>query len=109
MVKELGELQQAFLVGNQSLPLKAMQVSKMQQVLDLVVSDIASIRTGRATPALVEDLHVAVYGGQQKLKIQELATISAPDIQTLVIEPWDKSIIGEIAEIVPSSLSFRKR
>jgi len=64
----------------------------------LVVSDIASIRTGRATPALVEDLHVAVYGGQQKLKIQELATISAPDIQTLVIEPWDKSIIGEIRQ-----------
>src|SRR3989344_638384 len=71
---------------------------KMQQVLGLVTGDIASIRTGRATPALVEDLTVAVYGGAQKLKIQELATITAPDTQTLVIDPWDKSIIGEIRQ-----------
>ena len=72
--------------------------SKMQQVLDLVTSDIGSIRTGRASPALVEGLVVAVYGGTQKLKVNELATISAPDTQTLVIDPWDKSIIGEIRQ-----------
>lgn len=72
--------------------------SRMQQVLDLVTNDVGSIRTGRATPSLVEKLEVAVYGGQQKLKIQELATIHAPDPQTLVIEPWDKSIIGEIGK-----------
>jgi ribosome recycling factor len=71
---------------------------RMQQVIDLVASDVGSIRTGRATPALVEKLEVAVYGGQQKLKVQELATISAPDPQTLVIDPWDKSIIGEISK-----------
>ena len=70
--------------------------SKMQEVLDLVATDIASIRTGRAAPALVEDLQVSVYGGAQKLKIQELATISATDSQTLTIDPWDKSIIGEV-------------
>src|SRR3989337_677034 len=71
---------------------------RMQQVIDLVTSDTASIRTGRATPALIESLRVAVYGGQQKLKILELATITVPDIQTLVIDPWDKSIIGEIRQ-----------
>ena len=72
--------------------------SKMQQVVDLISSDIASIRTGRATPALVEGLEVAVYGGTQNLKIVELATISSSDPQTLVIDPWDKSIIGEIRQ-----------
>jgi ribosome recycling factor len=72
--------------------------SKMQQVLDLIVSDVGGIRTGRATPALVEGLTVSVYGGAQKLKVQELATISAPDTQTLIIDPWDKSIIGEIRQ-----------
>jgi ribosome recycling factor len=77
---------------------EASVVSRMQQVLDLVSSDIGGIRTGRATPALIEGLAVPVYGGQQKLKIQELATISAPDTQTLVIDPWDKSIIGEIRQ-----------
>ena len=71
---------------------------RMQQVLDLVISDAASIRTGRATPKLVEDLQVAVYGGQQKLKIMELATISTVDAQTLTIAPWDKSVIGEIRQ-----------
>lgn len=70
--------------------------SKMQQVLDLVTSDIGAIRTGRAMPSLVEGLELSVYGGTQKLKLVELASISVPDAQTLVIDPWDKSIIGEI-------------
>lgn len=70
--------------------------SKMQEVIDIVTSDIASIRTGRASPAIVEDLEVSVYGGQQRLKVNELATISATDTQSIVIDPWDKSIIGEI-------------
>lgn len=69
---------------------------RMGEVVDLVVSDVASIRTGRATSALVEDLQVAVYGGQQKLKINELATITVADNQSIVIDPWDKSIVGEM-------------
>ena len=69
---------------------------KMQAVVDIVASDISTIRSGKVTPALVEDLEVLVYGGQQKLKVNELATISATDSQTIVIDPWDKSIIGEI-------------
>ena len=72
--------------------------TKMQSVLDLVSSDIGGIRTGRATPGIVEGLVVSVYGGTQKLKINELATISAPDAQTLILDPWDKSIIGEIRQ-----------
>lgn len=69
---------------------------RMQQVLDLVRQDAGSIRTGRATPALVEDIVIDCYGGTQKLKVVELATISAPDTQALLITPWDKSIIGEL-------------
>lgn len=80
---------------------------KMQQVLDLVVSDISSLRVGRASPSLIEDLSVLVYGGQEKLKIQELATISVVDPQTLEIEPWDKSIIEEIRKgILTSDLNL---
>lgn len=70
----------------------------MQEVLDLVISDIASIRTGRATPSIVSDLEIVAYGGQQKLRINELATITTQDNQTIVIDPWDKSIIGEIRQ-----------
>jgi len=72
--------------------------SKMQEVLDMITTDIGSIRTGRATPTLVEDLEIPVYGGQQKLKVNELGTITAQDAQTIVIDPWDKSIIGEIKQ-----------
>lgn len=69
---------------------------RMTAVEELVVSDIAGIRTGRATSALVDDLKVAVYGGAQKLRVNELGTITTPDARTIIIEPWDKSIIGEI-------------
>ncbi|MFC1625921.1 ribosome recycling factor [Patescibacteria group bacterium] len=77
--------------------------AKMQQVKDLVVGDIASIRTGRATPALIENLELALYGGSQKLKLLEVASISSTDAQTLVIDPWDKSIIGEIKQGILSA------
>jgi len=69
---------------------------RMQGAVDLTNKDIASVRTGRATSGIVEDLSVAVYGGAQRLTIKELASITVPDSQTIVIEPWDKSIIGEI-------------
>lgn len=69
---------------------------KMQGALDALQKIIGTIRTGRATPALLENLEVGVYGGAQRLRILELASISASDPQTLVIDPWDKSVIGEI-------------
>lgn len=70
--------------------------SKFQKVIDLLVSDIAAVRTGRATPSLVENIMVPAYGGQQRLKILELASITAPDPSQIIISPWDKSIIGDI-------------
>ena len=76
---------------------------KMQEVIDIVTSDISTVRTGKATPSLVEDLEVLVYGGREKLKLNELATISTTDPQTIVIDPWDKSIIGEIRKGIETS------
>jgi len=69
---------------------------RMDEVLDLVGGDVASIRTGQANPNIIQDLEVLVYKGAQKLKIQELATLSVEDPQTIVLDPWDKSIISEI-------------
>lgn len=79
----------------------------MQAVLDVIKKDAGSIRTGRAAPSLIEEIQVSVYGGTQKLKIVELATISAPDPQTLVLEPFDKSITDEIRNgILAANLGF---
>lgn len=69
---------------------------QMQKVLDLLKTDIATVRTGRATPSLVEHVVVAVYGGSTRLKIMELATIGTSDPQTLVITPFDPTIAGEM-------------
>lgn len=69
---------------------------KFQKVVDLVTTDISSIRTGRATSSLVENIVVPAYGGTQRLRVLELATITVPDATSIVISPWDKSIIGDI-------------
>ena len=68
----------------------------MEEVLDLVTSDIGTIRTGRSSSRMVENIVIDAYGGAQKLRIIELASISTPDPETIVIDPWDKSVIGDI-------------
>jgi ribosome recycling factor len=72
--------------------------AKMQQSIDALLTEIASVRTGRATSAMVESIPVKAYGGAQILKIMELASITVPDIGLIVIDPWDKSVIGEIKQ-----------
>ena len=69
---------------------------KFQKVVDSVASDISGIRTGRATPSLVENIMVPAYGGTSMMRVLEVASITAPDTTMLVISPWDKSIIGDI-------------
>lgn len=70
--------------------------SRMQKALLILQEDLATVRTGRAMPSLVENVAVSVYAGAQRLRIKELATISASDPQTLVLQPFDPSITGEI-------------
>lgn len=72
------------------------QRTKMQSAVDAIASDIGAIRTGRAAPSMVENMVVPAYGGTQRLKVVELASISSPDPTQIVISPWDKSIIGDI-------------
>jgi len=69
---------------------------KMQKVEEILKSDLSTIRTGRAAPSLVENIVIAAYGGTQKLKVIELASVTASDPQTILITPFDGSIIGEI-------------
>jgi ribosome recycling factor len=71
-------------------------LQKMQLAVNAVAGDVAGVRTGRASPALVENIIVPAYGGTQRLKVVELGSISASDPTQIVISPWDKSIIGDI-------------
>lgn len=72
-----------------------MDDSKFSKVLEVVKQDLATIRTGKATSALIENLVVDAYGS--KMKLLELATISATDPTTLIVTPFD---IGNTETIV---------
>lgn len=64
-------------------------------------SEIATIRTGRATPSLVEEIAVEHYGG--KYQIKELATITVPEPRAILIQPWDKGAIAAIEKAIRAS------
>lgn len=76
---------------------------KLQKVLDVLKDDLATVRTGRATPSLVENISISAYGGSAHLKVMELATIGAPDLQTIVITPFDQSTIHDIQKGIEQS------
>jgi ribosome recycling factor len=69
---------------------------RIDKVLEILKTDLDTIRTGRATPALVENIVINAYGGSAKLKVMELATVSVTDAKTLVITPFDATQIDEI-------------
>jgi len=78
---------------------------KMKKALESVAREYMEIRTGRASPHLVEGLHVDYYGTPTLLK--QLASISVPDTHLIVIQPWDVSAITEIEKaIMKSSLGI---
>lgn len=76
---------------------------KIDKVLDVVKSDLGTLRTGRATPSLVENIVISAYDGAAKLKVIELATIGATDNRTLVITPFDRATIHDIEKGIESA------
>ncbi len=71
---------------------------KMAQVIERLEDDLKSIRTGRASGSLVEDILVPYYGTDTPLK--QVASISTPDAGLIVIQPWDKGILGDIEKAI---------
>lgn len=68
----------------------------MQKALDVMVADFATVRTGKANPAIIENVIIPAYGGTAPMKLMELATIHSQDSFTLVVTPFDKSILRDI-------------
>ena len=64
-------------------------------------TELSKLQIGRASPALVEDLMVEAYGGMQPLK--GLASVSIPEATTIVISPWDKSMLNPIVKAIHNS------
>ncbi len=74
---------------------------RMKSAVEALQRELNTIRTGRATPALLERLMVDYYG--TPTPIQQVATIHAPDARTLTIQPWDKNVLGDIEKAIQKS------
>ncbi len=75
--------------------------SDLDKCIESVTEDLSQIRTGRATPELISDVLVNAYGTQAPLK--NYATINVSDTRSLVVIPWDKSIIENISKGISSA------
>ncbi len=74
---------------------------EMESALSFFQSELGKIRTGQASPSLVEDVKVNVFGEQMPLK--QLAAISCPERRQILIEPWDKSYVEAIEKALHQS------
>ena len=74
---------------------------RMGKAVEALKGEFSRLRTGRATPALLEGIKVEAYGSV--LPLNQVATISAPEPRLLVVQPWDQSIAGEIERAILKS------
>jgi len=74
---------------------------EFEKVMSFLQEGLAKLRTGRASPSLVEDVQVECYGSSMRLK--EVAAISTPDPKSILIEPWDKAIVPDIIKAISAS------
>lgn len=74
---------------------------RMMGALDALHTNFASVRTGRANPMLLDRIRVDYYG--VPTPINQMAGIKSPDAHMLVIEPWDKGVLGKIEKAIQES------
>lgn len=75
--------------------------SKLSKSIDFLKTELSQIRTGRASPSLIEAVMVDAY--DTKMSVKELGTITVMDSQNLVIAPWDKTLLKAISKAVRES------
>jgi len=78
---------------------------KFQSIIDFLIKDLNTVRTGRASSIMVEEINVETYGSIMQIK--SLANISIPEARQILIDPWDKSVIKDIEKgILASNMGF---
>ena len=75
--------------------------TKMDKAIVALNNDFAAIRAGRANPAILDKVTVEYYGAQTPLA--QVGTISVPEPRSIVIQPWDSSILGDIEKAILKS------
>ncbi len=79
----------------------APHVERMKKSINALKDELNTIRTGRASAALFDKIRVDYYG--DKSPLSQVATISIPEARLVVIQPWDKGLIGEIEKAIQKS------
>jgi ribosome recycling factor len=74
---------------------------KMMKTLEVVHNEFATVRTGKASTALVENIQVEAYGAQ--MRIREVAGLSTPEPRLIVIQPWDPTVVPAVVKAVQTS------
>lgn len=74
---------------------------RMEKAIGSLRKELASLRAGRATPALLDRIQVEYYGSMTP--VNQLANINTPDSRTLLIQPWDKSSLSAIEKAIQKS------
>ncbi|HRY28685.1 MAG TPA: ribosome recycling factor [Elusimicrobiota bacterium] len=82
-------------------PVLAQMEDKMKKAVEKMRQDFSTLRTGRATGALLDNLKVLYYGSQVPLK--QVAAVGVPDGRTIEIKPWDVSALPEIEKAIQAS------
>ncbi len=75
--------------------------TRMNKTLQTFKTEVLKIRTGRANPAILEGIRIDYYG--TPVPLSQIATIASPEPRLLVVQPWDKNVIGEIEKAIRSS------
>src|SRR6185503_11872099 len=75
---------------------------KMIKTEEVVLKEFSGVRTGKASPGLVENILVEVYGGSQ-MRIRELAGITTPESRVIMIQPWDAATLHPIEKAIQKS------
>src|SRR5262245_62807785 len=73
----------------------------MHKTLELLMHELGGIRTGKASPAILDSIRVNYYG--QQVPVKQVANISVPDARMITIQPWDRSLIQEIEKAIQAS------
>ena len=68
--------------------------NRMEDAIEAIRREFATVRTGKATPALLDSVKVEAYGSQMPLN--QVATLNTPDSSMIVVQPFDKSLLGDI-------------
>lgn len=74
---------------------------QMDRNLEAISREFAGVRTGKASPGLLDTVQVDAYGSKMPLK--QTATVTAPEPQMLVVQPWDPSLVGTVAKAIQAA------